>query len=121
MQIDPVQTFLKDYSAAVPDAGFTAMMLDKADAQAARLSKIRSRMINAAFFIGGAVAAVQVPKLWDIVSGLTVPDVSIPTATLPDLSALDATALSINTTYMMVGSIVIAAFTLWTIMVDQWG
>jgi len=69
-QGDPVQNFLQSYYAPIEDAGFTALVMERADALVKKQARIRRWGLNAAFFIGGAVAAVQVPKLGALLSKL---------------------------------------------------
>jgi len=69
-QGDPVQNFLQSYNAPIEDAGFTALVMERADALVKKQARIRRWGLNAAFFIGGAVAAVQVPKLGALLSKL---------------------------------------------------
>jgi hypothetical protein len=59
---DRLDGFLKSYTAPASDDGFTELLMMRADADMARHSKLRTRMIYAAFFAGGAIAAVQIPK-----------------------------------------------------------
>ena len=118
---DPIDDFLKGYAAPVSDDGFTALIMAKADAKVADAARLRRRIINSAFFVGGLIAAVQVPKLWDLARGMTLPRVSIPDVAIPDMSRLDAAAISANSAYMIVGGAMLGAFMLWAIMADQLG
>lgn len=105
MSTDPLAEFLKDYTAPVEDAGFTAMIMAKADAEVARLARLRRRIINGAFFVGGVGAAVQLPKLLSLFKGVSLPTLNMPTFSVPtfgEVSAVDMTAMSTSTLYMLV-------------------
>lgn len=69
MTDDALAALMCDYSSPVADDGFTALVLEKANLKFTRLSKLRGRVINAAFFVGGAAAAIQLPKLAELLKG----------------------------------------------------
>ncbi|WP_371396885.1 hypothetical protein [Fretibacter rubidus] len=126
MHKNAIDEFLSDYTTPVDDGGFTALIMAKADAEVARIARLRRRIINGAFFIGGLTAAVQMPKLWGLLAGLNLPTVSLPNITLPNITfvdayMLDAGVISSNISYTVVASLVVAAFTLWILAADQLG
>lgn len=67
-----IQDLLRGYAAPVPDNGFTAATLARAEKSLAP----RLRVLIAAGFIGGAIALSQTPSLWEFLTQMNVPTAS---------------------------------------------
>jgi len=72
---DAIENFLDDYSRPIDDEGFTSLMMARADAEMVRLARIRRWSVNGAFFVGGATAAIQLPKLPGLIERLSEVDI----------------------------------------------
>lgn len=67
-----IQNALRDYAAPVPDNGFTAATLARAQtSQSARIP-----ILLAAGLFGGALALSQMPSLWGLFTEIDVPTTS---------------------------------------------
>jgi len=74
------QDMLADYIAPADDDGFTDTVMQKIQAKAARTERLRKGLIYGACFIGGVIAATQLPAFMTILEDVNVamPDVSSP-------------------------------------------
>lgn len=100
------QDLLADYAAPVSDDGFTDAVMHKLQAETARTERIRRFAIYAACFIGGMIAATQIPTLMGLIAGM---DVAVPE--LPSSDALTASPLAFPQWAMI--SVVLLGFVLW--------
>ena len=121
MHNDLIDNFLSGYTTPVADDGFSALIMAKADAKVAQEARLRRRVINGAFFVGGLAAAVQVPKLWGLLMGLNLPTLSLPKMDMADRSIIDAAMLGSHMSYTIAASLAVAVFTLWVLAADQLG
>ncbi len=73
MSDEKLKALLRSYNAPVADEGFSALVMegvmDRVEAQAAGATRLRKFALYGAFFIGGAAAAVQLPKLAGLIAG----------------------------------------------------
>jgi len=78
------QDMLTDYTMPASDDGFTDILMQKIQAEKARAERLRKSLIYGACFIGGVIAATQLPALVTLLGGvdIVVPDVPSP-APLP--------------------------------------
>jgi len=74
---------LSDYAAPVADEGFSDMVLNTIQAEARKVERIRRFSIYGACFVGGVIAATQLPALVAMASKIKF---AIPT--VPEASAL---------------------------------
>ncbi len=78
------QDMLADYAAPASDDGFTDALMQKIQAETARTERLRKFLIFGACFIGGVIAATQIPALMTLLGtvNMALPDVPSP-APLP--------------------------------------
>ncbi len=78
------QDMLADYAAPASDDGFTDALMQRIETEARRAAQLRKGLIYGACFIGGVIAATQIPALMTLLSTVDValPDVPSP-APLP--------------------------------------
>jgi len=69
------QDVLSDYAAPVADDGFTQSIMRGIDAESQRTQNLRRGLIYGACFVGGMIAATQLPGLMTLIGGL---DVALP-------------------------------------------
>ena len=71
---------LSDYAAPVRDDGFSDVVLKVAAAEARKIERVRRFSIYGASFIGGLIAASQIPMLVSMISKMNVVVPAIPKA-----------------------------------------
>lgn len=108
MENDPMNESLKsllsDYAAPIPDDGFA----QNVKIRIARRSNLRRFMLAVASLAGGIIAGMQIPKMVDVVSGVSgaaLPDASMPQ--LPDFSihqVLDGFSLGAGAPMLMIAA-----------------
>ncbi len=78
------QDMLADYAAPASDDGFTDALMQKIETEAKRTAQLRKGLIYGACFVGGIIAATQIPALMTLLStvDMALPDVPSP-APLP--------------------------------------
>ena len=122
-----IDAFLGGYTTPVADNGFTAMVMAKADIEVTRLARLRRRVLNATFFIGGVGAAVQIPKLWGLLQGLSMPNIAVPNVGVADAAIFDMgtltttlnSSLGASMTYAAAVGVMVALMMGWAIFADQ--
>ena len=67
-----IQNALRAYAAPVPDNGFTAATLARAE----RSHSVRLPVLFGAGLIGGATALSQMPSLWGLINQINIPAMS---------------------------------------------
>ena len=64
-----IQNALRAYAPPVPDNGFTAATLARAE----KSKSLRLSILGTAGFIGGALALSQMPSLWKLINQFSLP------------------------------------------------
>ena len=90
---------LSDYAEPVSDDGFSEHVLLQANAPQ-NTGKIKTLMVGSAALMAGFIALPQVGKLVQLVSGVTLPEVSLPgnfleTANMPSMTIIALLAVLI--------------------------
>ena len=113
------QALLQDYMKPVADNGFTQSVLTEIGTQGQQheqnITIYRRFGLYSAAFIGGIIAAVQLPKLNQLFKNLNVNQPALPNVEISNLETI-TTSLSQNTT--LIGGALIILFALW-ITLDQ--
>jgi len=65
---------LSDYAAPAADNGFSEEVLAGLEAQPDH-SRLKTRLVGGAGLIGAVIAGMQLPGLWNYLSGMSVPNV----------------------------------------------
>jgi hypothetical protein len=78
------QNLLSDYVAPTPDEGFSDAFMTQLSAEETRLPLYRRLALYGAGFIGGIIAALQLPNLVSLLQGLNV---DLPAASMSGLDA----------------------------------
>ena len=71
---------LSDYVAPVRDDGFSDAVLKAASAEGRKIERVRRFSIYGASFVGGIIAAIQIPMLVSLVSKINIAVPAIPKA-----------------------------------------
>lgn len=71
---------LSDYAAPVRDDGFSDAVLRAAGAEDRKIERVRRFSIYGASFVGGIIAAIQIPMLVSLVSKINIAVPAIPKA-----------------------------------------
>lgn len=113
------QTLLKGYMAPAKDDGFTQSVLAQIEAQnqqrEQRITTYRRVGLYSAAFMGGIVAAVQLPKLSQLFKSLNTNTPSLPDVEISSLGILTA---NLSQSTALIGGTIIILFALWVI-IDQ--
>lgn len=70
---DNFKTLLTDYIEPVPDDGFSEVVLKSIGDQHTRLRQMKFMVLAAGSFIGGIIAATQMPAVWRLLGTLKIP------------------------------------------------
>lgn len=66
------QDLLSDYAAPTVDDGFTQSVMHDIEARSKRIEKLRRGLIYSACFIGGIIAAIQLPALLNMTAKINI-------------------------------------------------
>jgi len=101
------QDLLSDYATPVSEDGFSDTVLNKINAEARKVERIRKISIYSACFVGGMSAATQFSSLMGLVSKISI--------TTPQLSTIDAAAIPV----WGFAGIILFGFVLWAVLDRQ--
>lgn len=118
---DPLNAFFASDAAPLVDDGFTAqVMAAHREVQISHMQKqvrLRRLWLNGACFVGGVIAAAQLPKLWGL---LQTASAKMPTLAVPDIDLAPNAAILTNPNYALIGGVFIAALMVWVWAKDGW-
>ena len=99
---------LSEYAAPIADDGFSEAVLKAAAIEARRIKRMRRAAIYGGSFVGGIIAASQIPMLVSMVSKVNV---RIPA--IPEVASLPVPQWS------AIGGLVLLGFVLWAVLDRQ--
>ena len=98
---------LSDYAAPIGDDGFSESVLaNLPTTQNSNPSK--AKFVSIAAFIGGGFAALQIPSLWQYISSLKLPNLSV-----PNLEVGQIETLATGSSYTLVATALFAIIMIW--------
>lgn len=98
---------LSDYAAPVSDGGFSESVLEKLPTTQIS-NPLKAKFVSIAALVGGGFAALQIPSLWQYISSLQLPSISV-----PNLGVGQIETLATGSPYTMVATVLFAIMMIW--------